>query len=158
MKEELAYIIFESEASEEEKELFEDNENHEGIGLSSTEEGLNMIFDIDKTVISESDLSIKISYPLTNPVEFKIYSEEGFTRRILFTEIRKKYKEIYQEEQESANVKVVPPDEREILMNRNQTDGKYGIWGHDISDLILVGIEIHKNNKGEIILELNIQS
>jgi hypothetical protein len=44
------------------------------------------------------------------------------------------------------------------MYNRNETNGKYGIWGHDIADLDISGISVYKTKNGEIILTLNIES
>ena len=55
-------------------------------------------------------------------------------------------------------VKTIPPDKRGETFNRNQTDGKYAIWGHDLSDLYLMEIEVYKTKEGKIVLRLNIES
>jgi hypothetical protein len=68
------------------------------------------------------------------------------------------YHEIYKEEERTANTKTIPLNKREGLVNRNKTDGKYGVWGHDISDLDLSSIEVHKNSNGHFTLVLNVES
>lgn len=42
---------------------------------------------------------------------------------------------------------VIPVDQRGIFMNRNLTNGKYGIYGHDFEDLFLEGFWYDKKNK-----------
>lgn len=32
------------------------------------------------------------------------------------------------------------------MLNRNFIDGKFGIWGHDIGDLVLVDASVSKKN------------
>ena len=72
--------------------------------------------------------------------------------------ISKKYNEVYAEEEKTANTKTIPIDKRTGLINRNETDGKYGIWGHDLSDLDLSGIEVYKTKDEKINIILLIES
>lgn len=53
---------------------------------------------------------------------------------------------------------MTPVNERKTMYNRNETNGKYGIWGHDISDLVLAEILVYEAENGEIILTLNMES
>ena len=85
-------------------------------------------------------------------------SSNGFTREALVKKISDKYHQIYQEEESTATVKTVPVKERTTLYNRNQTDGKYGIWGHDLADLALDHIMVYKSANGDILLSLDIDS
>jgi hypothetical protein len=43
---------------------------------------------------------------------------------------------------------------RKTSYNRNDTNGKYGIWGHDIEDLMLAQIEIYETTDQKLILAL----
>ena len=64
---------------------------------------------------------------------------------------------MYIDEENTATIKTLPMKDRKI-MNRNETNGKYGIWGHDLSDLVLTSIKVYKNRKGQIYLTLEIDS
>lgn len=119
-------------------------------------ESINLV-NKDEVVISEKEATIIIDYPLTNAYTFNLRSEKGFTRERLFKEISENYFKLYEEEEKSASVKTQPMEEREMY-NRNETNGKYGIWGHDIADLILTDIQVFKNKDGKIILSLGIDS
>jgi hypothetical protein len=112
-----------------------------------------------KDVVLKCDSAVLIiDYPLNNPAKISIKPSSGeFTREELVKIVSKEYNRIYKEEEESAKTKTVPLEERKGLINRNQTDGKYGIWGHDIDDLDLSNIIVHRKN-GQIILELYIES
>lgn len=60
------------------------------------------------------------------------------------------YREIYKLEEESSTKKAMPLCEEnpEIsLMNRNTTDGCFGIWGHDIGDLVLEDVRFYEGGK-----------
>ncbi|WP_194139913.1 hypothetical protein [Flavobacterium hungaricum] len=119
-------------------------------------ESINLI-NKDEVVISEKEITIIIDYPLTNVYSFNLKSEKGFTREKLLTEIGENYFKLYEEEEKSASVKTQPMEEREMY-NRNQTNGKYGIWGHDIADLVLTDIQVFKNKDGKLIVSLGIDS
>lgn len=88
---------------------------------------------------AEQTAEVEIDYPLTLPVSFSVIFTDLGT---LLWHIAQKYKAIYAEEDATAKVPVVPMDERGKLKNRNQTHGKYGIWGHDLDDLWFEGVEI----------------
>ncbi len=127
------------------------------VSIANPDEELKNLIGKNDLVIKESKVIITIDYPLTNPCIFDLESAAGFTRAQLLTEISKKYNEIYADEEKSASVKTVPEDKREIH-NRNETNGKYGIWGHDITDLALSEILVYKTSSGQLKLTLTIES
>jgi len=112
----------------------------------------------DEIVIKQTLIKVIIDYPLTNQYEFTLTSQSGFTRSILLTEISKQYYKVYEEEEESATIKTIQIDKRTTMYNRNQTNGKYGVWGHDIADLVLAEISLYKGSSGKLILILYIES
>ncbi|MNL30171.1 hypothetical protein D3C87_1518920 [compost metagenome] len=65
---------------------------------------------------------------------------------------------MYEEEEATATKKTIPPEKRIGMYNRNETNGKYGIWGHDIADLVLSEIQIYESADGKLILALIIES
>jgi len=126
--------------------------------IEKPQEDIPKLIDKDEIVIKQTLIKIIIDYPLTNNYEFTLSSENGFTRAKLLSEISKHYYLIYEEEEKSATVKTIPVEKRTTLYNRNQTNGKYGIWGHDIADLVLSEISVYKDKNGQIILSLYIES
>jgi hypothetical protein len=145
------------EVKTENKEDFED-----GIipwaSLEKPDADIPNLIDGDEVVISENKITIIIDYPLMNEFRFDVESKNAFTRKQLLKEISSTYYKIYEDEENSAKTKTIPVDKRIGLYNRNQTDGKYGIWGHDISDLVLSEIMVYRSTGGQIILALYIQS
>ncbi len=141
------------------KEGFE-NDIMPWISIKNPESEIENLIGKDEIVIENNIAIIIIDYPLNKPVEIEIKSNtsKGFTRKQLVERISEEYNRIYKEEEESAKTKTIPIDERKGIINRNQTDGKYGIWGHDIDDLDLSGIVIRKTVSGEIKLELIVES
>ena len=47
----------------------------------------------------------------------------------------------------SYTTKVIPIEHRGGFLNRRATEGKYGIWGHDLSDLFIEGISYYPDSK-----------
>jgi len=59
---------------------------------------------------------------------------------------------MYKEEERTATINTIPPNKRTLMFNRNETNGKYGLWGHDIAGMDLSGFSVYKTAKGEIVL------
>jgi archaellum component FlaG (FlaF/FlaG flagellin family) len=130
------------------------------ISIKNPESEIKNLIGKDEIVIDNDNATLIIDYPLNKPIEIKIKSanSNGFTRKELVQKISIEYNRIYKEEEESAETKTIPIEERKGLINRNQTDGKYGIWGHDIDDLDLSAVILRKTDKGELKLELIVES
>ncbi len=98
----------------------------------------------DEVVIPDREIGIEFRYPLGNPVTLQFKSDGGFTRKKLIWQIVASYMQIYMEEEKSINEKpVLPIDARGCMLNRNETDGKYAIWGHDLGDLWLESLHYY---------------
>jgi hypothetical protein len=126
--------------------------------LENPKQDIPNLIEKEKIVIKQSLIKIIIDYPLTNQYEFTLTSNEGFSREQLLLEISNHYYKVFEEEENTATIKTTPIDKRTTMYNRNQTNGKYGIWGHDIADLVLSSINVYKTKNGEIILTLGIES
>ncbi|MDO3627453.1 hypothetical protein [Mucilaginibacter sp. BT774] len=128
------------------------------VELEHPDKDLKKLIDKGEKVIRDKKVTLIIDYPLSKECKFELTSSNGFTREALVKKISDKYHQIYQEEESTATVKTVPVKERTTLYNRNQTDGKYGIWGHDLADLALDHIMVYKSANGDILLSLDIDS
>lgn len=128
------------------------------VELEHVDKDLKQLIDKDELVISDNKVILIIDYPLTKEARFELTSNNGFTREQLVKQISEKYHQVYQEEETTATNKTVPADKRTTLYNRNQTDGKYGIWGHDLADLALDHILVYQSRNGDILLSLDIDS
>lgn len=91
---------------------------------------------------------VYLTYPLDVIVEADIVNSRSVGQ--ILWQIAKTYDFIYKDEDETCETEVVPVDERGSLLNRNSTDGKYGIWGHDLGDLVFEKLAIYDNNVIEI--------
>lgn len=92
-----------------------------------------------------TEYTLVIAYPLSVPYEkkFKVNSD-GMTRLKFVDLICKAYRKIYKEEDKSTKIKV---GNISGMLNRNATNGKYGIWGHSIEDLLLCDASVGKKNR-----------
>ncbi len=130
------------------------------ILIKNPENFLEDLIGKEEIVIKENVAILIIDYPLSKPINIEIESSNsrGFSKDELVKIISREYKRIYKEEEESsAKNKVVPKDARKGLINRNTTNGKYGIWGHDIDDLDLSAVII-RYKEGKVFLELIVES
>jgi len=111
----------------------------------------------DRLVIHDTTIQVIIDYPLNNPYTFRLYSPTGFTTAQLLRAISKHYYILYEEEEKTATIKTLPLKKRKMY-NRNETNGKYGIWGHDIGDLVLDEVMVYRNDKGVVTITLQMES
>ena len=154
----ISSIEFQVKVSQEDKASFEGG-LAPWISLDEPEKDIDSLIDADDIVLRYNKFTLLIDYPLHNPAIFEISTtEKGFSREQLISEISKKYHEIYKEEETGATQKTIPMEKREGLSNRNETNGKYGVWGHDLSGLDLSSIEVFKNSEGKITLRLGVES
>ena len=144
---------------------YEDNDDDENIycpyiHLENYEEDIEKQEDKNDIALTCQEAFVVARYPLSREFIFKVStrSKKGFTKKALIKEIGKIYSYIYETEDNSSNVEVVPFDERETLLNRNSTDGIFGIWGHDLGDLDLGGIDVYTDKDGNYYLRLGIDS
>jgi len=94
----------------------------------------------------KQEYTLVIDYPTSTPYKAKIKTgKKGMTRIQLADKICKHYRKMYAEEDATSG-----GDTGHIpgMLNRMPSEGKYGIWGHDIGDLVLCSATVKKN--GEI--------
>ncbi|OXA86613.1 hypothetical protein [Flavobacterium hercynium] len=143
------------------KEQLQDFENGivPWISIENPEAEISQLIEAESIIVPDSEITLLIDYPLNKPAEFVLKSAgKGFTKKQLILEISKKYHEIYKEEESTAVTKTLPMEKRGSLINRNETDGKYGVWGHDIGDLDLSTIDVYKSENGKITISLGVES
>ncbi len=129
------------------------------IDIENPNKDLYRLVEPNEIVLPYSSCILIIDYPLTRSAKFELKTQSnGFSRKQLIQEISDKYHLVYRQEDSTTLVKVIPSEKRENLINRNQTSGKYGIWGHDLADLDLSTIQVYKNEKGKIYLILEVES
>lgn len=130
----------------------------QGISLERPDKAIKKLDGKNDIVITQDTVTLLIDYPLTRECRLKINAKNGFTRAALVQAISKAYYQLFDEEEATATIKTIPAAQRTTTYNRNQTNGKYGIWGHDIADLVLVEANVYRAPEGGLILSLNIES
>ncbi len=104
------------------------------IGFFGDPELKDHLINSDEIVIKEQIIKIEFSYPLKNPTVREYIAVGGFSRVFLAQCIFEGYATIYEEEE----LTVGNPGHYENLYNRKTSNGRYGIWGHDMGDISLI--------------------
>jgi hypothetical protein len=126
----------------------------ESISLSDPEAELAKVD--AKTIVLKDDVSVIIDYPIAKPWQFPVKAPAGgFTRVSLVREIARLYRCVYDEEARSTKV---PVGRAGQLMNRNETDGTFGICCHDLGDLVLDELRLIAGPDGRTYVALGISS
>lgn len=97
----------------------------------------------DQIVIKYPEIQIEFDYPMANPMTKTFASPGGFTRKELARVICDTYHQIYAEEDQAVG----HPGRHGSLINRAQSHGPHGIWGHDIGDLYLERVYQEQGNR-----------
>jgi len=131
-----------------------------GIRIHDPSAALAALDKPDEIVIPFEHAVLKIDYPLSTPASVEISAPFpiGFTRASLVRAICDEYAHIYDAEEGTAATKPIPLEERGAIRNRNRTDGAYGIWGHDLEDLILTAARWTRESDGTVRIELHVES
>ena len=131
-----------------------------GIRLGDPERALAGLAKPDEIVIPFDRANLLIVYPLTVPATVPIQAalSWGFTRGELVRAICEEYANVYEAEEATAATKPVPREERTARPERNRTDGVYGIWGHDLEELVLTSLRWTRGTDGVVAIELYVEA
>jgi hypothetical protein len=97
----------------------------------------------NEVVIRDEKITMTITYPLSVEVKLPLEKKGGFTRLDVFKNIYEAYKKIYEEEEKGVG----DPGSYANLYNRRKSEGKYGIWGHYLGDLVIESVTYDPNEK-----------
>lgn len=97
----------------------------------------------DPLSIPEGEYTFVYTYPLSTTAKFthKLVPESSAINVLLLA--RADYEAIYKAEDDACGATANIPG----MLNRSSSDGPYGIWGHDISDLYFECVEIDEATK-----------
>ena len=131
-----------------------------GIRMSDGDRAVTALDKPDEIVIPFEHAVLVIDYPLSVPATIPIAAPLplGFTRGSLVKVICEEYAHVYDAEEGTAATKTIPLDERGERRGRNRTDGAYGIWGHDLADLVLTAARWARQANGTVRIELHVES
>jgi hypothetical protein len=116
-----------------------ENEDDEDPYVSLSSPGNLSVLNNAEEIVTPPFIVIEYSYPLKDCFYFlhRSLSPKGFTRAELAMSISNTYKKIYRDEENvSGN-----PGNISGMLNRAQSHGPYGIWGHGLDDLVLHRVE-----------------
>lgn len=97
----------------------------------------------DEVVIKDEKITMTITYPLSVEISLALEKKGGFTRLDVFKSIYEAYKQIYEEEEKDVG----DPGTYDNLYNRRQSEGKYGIWGHYLEELVIESVTYDPKEK-----------
>ena len=97
----------------------------------------------DEVVIKDEKITMIITYPLSIEVYLPLENKGSFTRLDVFKSIYEAYKQIYEEEEKGVG----DPGSYNNLYNRKKSEGKYGIWGHYLGDLVIESVSYDPRKK-----------
>jgi hypothetical protein len=131
-----------------------------GLRLRDPARSLAALDKPDEIVIPFPHAVLVIDYPLTTAASIAIEAPLplGFTRGALARTICDEYAHIYDAEEGTAATKTIPFEERGGTRGRNRTDGAYGIWGHDLADLVVTAARWTRQSDGMVRIELHVES
>ncbi len=131
-----------------------------GIHLHDPERAIARLALPDEIVIPFEHAVLVIDFPLSSPASMEITAPLpiGFTRAALIKTICEEYSHVYDAEEGTAAIKTIPLKDRGAMRSRNRTDGAYGIWGHDLQDLVLTAAHWTRRADGTVQIELHVES
>ena len=97
----------------------------------------------NEVVIKNEKITMIITYPLSVEINLTLEKKGGFTRLDVFKNIYEAYKQIYEEEEKSVG----DPGTYDSLYNRKKSEGKSGIWGHYLDDLVIESVSYNPKEK-----------
>ena len=130
-----------------------------GIQLHDPATAVAGLKDPDEIVIPFEHAVLVIDYPLSVPATIEVSAPitHGFTRAELVKLVCEEYANVYETEEATAHTKPLALEERTgAIKRRNRTDGLYGIWGHDLSDLVMTSIRWTRSTRGVVTIELHV--
>lgn len=131
-----------------------------GVRMQDVDGALAKLDKPEEIAIPFEHAVLVIDYPLSTPASIPVSAPLpiGFTRAALVKMICEEYGHIYDAEEGTAATKTIPLEERGAMRGRNRTDGAYGIWGHDLQDLVLTAVHWTRRGDGTVQIELHVES
>lgn len=125
-----------------------DDDEKWGVPFKNLEENLTTVISPDSVVVYERNVKLVINFPLDTTYYFDIQARDGqFTRANLIQEIGDVYTRIYDQEGETSTIEETRGFDEETGYRRNETNGKYGIYGFHLEDLTVSGFSQLKHGE-----------
>jgi hypothetical protein len=129
------------------------------LRLDSPTEAIALLNRPDEIVIPHQYAILVLEFPLTVPARLAITApiQHGFTRASLVRTICEEYEAVYEIEEGTAQTKTLPKELRDGL-GRNRTDGTFGIWGHDLSELVVTAVHWTRTPDNRVTIKPHVES
>lgn len=129
-----------------------------GLRIADPDHAVSQLERADEIVIPHQYATLVIEFPLSSPVTLAITAPipYGFTRAQLVRTICDEYENLYDIEEATAHTKPLPPEERARL-GRNRTDGLYGIWGHDLPELVMTAVHWTRSPDSRVTIKPHVE-
>ena len=129
------------------------------VSIEDPSPDIDNLLNGDQIVTDQTNAILVIDYPVSEPIEIDIHTEnpDGFTLQEIVVITSREYNRIYQEDFETAEQEANKSNDT-TLMDGIRTKGKYGIWGHGISELDLSYFETRLDSDGTVLIYLNVVS
>ena len=136
-----------------------ETEPFDWMDLGDVRANFSVLIGADEVVLEAAEATLALTYPLHTAATRVIRPSNGkaFTRGELLKLIEETYQEVYRLETNSQSSPTPPVLERGSPINRPESDGIFGIWGHDLSDLGVSDIIVYRID-GRVWLDLNMES
>ncbi len=145
-------IIVEFQHLYDQKKGWDDEDNISPyVNMEYPDDDISSLTNGNEIVIPMREINIEYNYPLSHIVRIpmKSKSPKGFTRAELAKKISEGYHRIYREEEQD----VPNPGHITGMFNRKSSNGRHGIWGHDLGNLVLHRVEQRKENLFSIFID-----
>ncbi|MEY8800197.1 hypothetical protein AB9K35_07765 [Leisingera sp. XS_AS12] len=132
----------------------------EGLGAHGAYEDTVGERDMFAPGVMPAEFSFLLDYPMNNAALVHVSGgpDEGFSAAKLLEIIREAYQGIYLSEEGEDPAPASQQFGELVILNRPQTQGIFGIWGHGIADLAVEQIEIYRLDNGRYTMDVFIGS
>lgn len=132
----------------------------EGLGAHGAYEDTIGERDMFAPGVMPAEFSFLLDYPMDNAALVHVSGgpEEGFSVAKLLEIIREAYEGIYLSEEGGDPAPTSQQFGEVVILNRPQTEGIFGIWGHGIADLAVEEIDIYRLDNGRYTMDVFIGS
>jgi len=118
------------------------------VPLYEMNKHISNLVDVEEVVLAAESATLLLSYPLKKSAVRLVHptNSKEFTRGDLAKIIEETYREVYRLEAVSQAVTDSYLNDRGNLYNKPESDGVFGIWGHDMYDLSIAFINVYNVN------------
>jgi hypothetical protein len=117
-------------------------------------------FEMNDFIMKAKSVEFLIDYPLDNPAHLTITGlpEDKLTPHLICKSVSEAYHEIYRIEDQGMEIAKSQEVGGITFLNRPNTDGMFGIWGHGITDLVIERLTVFDEGNGHVLVGLDIGS